>query len=109
MTDLRELESAELKGLEQAPLSMEVSRREYWSGCHALLQGIFLIEGSNLCLLHCRWILYPLSHRGSPGGLGPWRMSGSPAQGAGQVLCPSGRLCLASAVACKGLEVQAFA
>ena len=29
-----------------------------------LLQGIFLTQGSNLCLLyllHCRWILYPLS------------------------------------------------
>ena len=32
-----------------------------------LLQGIFLIQGSNLhflCLLHCRWILYLLSHWG---------------------------------------------
>ena len=38
-------------------------------GCHALLQGIFLTQGSNLCLLwllHCWWILYPVSHRGSP-------------------------------------------
>ena len=38
-------------------------------GCHALLQGIFLTQGSNshlLCLLYCRWILYPLSHWGSP-------------------------------------------
>ena len=38
-------------------------------GCHFLLQGIFLIEGSNLChlyLLYCRQILYPLSHWGSP-------------------------------------------
>ena len=35
-------------------------------GCHALLQGIFLTQGSNLGLLHCRWILYQLSHRGSP-------------------------------------------
>ena len=32
-------------------------------GCHFLLQGIFLMQGSNLCLLHCRWILYPLSHQ----------------------------------------------
>ena len=23
-------------------------------GCHALLQGIFLTQGLNLCLLHCR-------------------------------------------------------
>ena len=38
-------------------------------GCHALLQGIFPTLGSNLhflCLLHCRWTLYLLSHRGSP-------------------------------------------
>ena len=35
-------------------------------GCHALLQGIFLSQGSNLCLLHCRWILLLLSHQGSP-------------------------------------------
>ena len=27
-------------------------------GCHFLLQGIFLIQGSNLCLLHCRQTLY---------------------------------------------------
>ena len=33
-------------------------------GCHALLQGIFLTQGSNLGLLHCRQILYHLSHRG---------------------------------------------
>ena len=35
-------------------------------GCHALLQGIFLTPGSNPTLLHCRWILYHLSHQGSP-------------------------------------------
>ena len=28
-----------------------------------LLQGIFLTQGSNLGLLHCRQILYQLSHR----------------------------------------------
>ena len=27
-------------------------------GCHALLQGIFLTQGSKPCLLHWRWILY---------------------------------------------------
>ena len=27
-------------------------------GCHSLLQGIFLIQGLNLGLLHCRQILY---------------------------------------------------
>ena len=35
-------------------------------GCHALLQGIFLTQGSNPDLLHCRQILYHLSHQGSP-------------------------------------------
>ena len=33
--------------------------------CHALLQEIFPIQGSNLCLRHCRRSLYPLSHLGS--------------------------------------------
>ena len=38
-------------------------------GCHFLLQGIFLIQGSNphlLCLLHCRQNFYLLGHGGSP-------------------------------------------
>ena len=39
----------------QAPLSMRFSR-----------QGIFQIQESNPCLLHCRQILYHLSHQGSP-------------------------------------------
>ena len=42
-------------------------------GCHALLQGIFLIQGLNphlLCLLHCRQVLYPLNHLGSPQKVG---------------------------------------
>ena len=35
-------------------------------GCHALLQGNFPTQGSNPGVLHCRWILYHLSHQGSP-------------------------------------------
>ena len=35
-------------------------------GCHALLHGIFPTQGSNPGLLHCRQILYQLSHKGSP-------------------------------------------
>ena len=31
-----------------------------------LLQGIFPTQGANPGLLHCRWILYQLSHEGSP-------------------------------------------
>ena len=34
-------------------------------GCHFLLQGIFLIQGSNSGLLHCRQILYHLNHQES--------------------------------------------
>jgi len=34
--------------------------------CHALLEGIFPTQGSNPSLPHCRWILYHLSHQGSP-------------------------------------------
>ena len=34
-------------------------------GCHSLLQGIFLTQGLNLGLPHCRKSLYPLNHQGS--------------------------------------------
>ena len=30
--------------------------------CHPLLQGIFPTQGWNLGFLHCRQLLYPLSH-----------------------------------------------
>ena len=49
---------------------MGFSTQEYWGvGCHFLLQGILLTQGSNpclLCLLHYRWIPNPLSHRVNP-------------------------------------------
>ena len=35
-------------------------------GCRALLQRIFTTQGSNPGLPHCKWILYRLSHQGSP-------------------------------------------
>ena len=35
-------------------------------GCHTILQGIFPTQGLNTGLPHCRWILYQLSHKGSP-------------------------------------------
>ena len=35
----------------QVPLSIGFSRQEYWSGLHAPLEGIFLTQGSNSCLL----------------------------------------------------------
>ena len=51
---------------QQAPLPMEFSRQEYWSGLHFLLLGIFPTKGLNPGLLHCRQTLYHLSHQGSP-------------------------------------------
>ena len=35
-------------------------------GSLSLLQGIFPTQGSNPGLPHCTWILYQLSHKGSP-------------------------------------------
>jgi len=35
-------------------------------GSHSLLQGVFPTQGSNPSLLHCRRILYQLSHHGNP-------------------------------------------
>ena len=53
----------------QGPLSMGFSRQEYWSGFHALLQGIFLIQESNpslLCLLHWQSVSLPPTPLGKP-------------------------------------------
>ena len=36
-------------------------------GSRSFLQGIFPTRGSDPGLPHCRWILYQLSHQGSPG------------------------------------------
>ena len=42
--------------------------------CHALLQGIFPTQELNRGLLHCRQILYHLSHQGSSQWvLLPWK------------------------------------
>ena len=53
----------------QASLYMGFSRRESWSGLHALLHGIFLTQGSNprvLCLLHWQAGSLPLAPLGKP-------------------------------------------
>ena len=53
----------------QAPLSMGFSSKNSGVGCHALLQGIFLTQGSNpppLCLLHWQAGSLPLAPLGSP-------------------------------------------
>ena len=47
----------------QAPLSIEFPRQSTEVGCHLLLQGIFLTQGLNLCLLHHRQILYLWNHQ----------------------------------------------
>ena len=47
----------------QAPLSMEFSRQEYWSGLLFPSPRHLPHEGSNPSLLHCRQILYHLSHQ----------------------------------------------
>ena len=45
---------------------MEFSRPEYWRGWPFLSPGDLPSQGSNPGLLHCRQILYQLSHKGSP-------------------------------------------
>ena len=58
-------------------LSLNLAIRSSWSepqsapglvfvgvGSHSLFQGIFLTQGSNPGLLHCRQSLYHLSHQG---------------------------------------------
>ena len=52
----------------QAPLYMGFPAKNTRVGCHVLLQGIFPTQGWNPCLLHCRWILYRLSHQASSYG-----------------------------------------
>ena len=49
----------------QASPSMRFSKQEYWSWLPFPSPGIFLTQGSNLGLPHCRQILYCLSHQGS--------------------------------------------
>ena len=53
-----------------APLTMGFSGKNTREGCrHFLLQGIFLTQESNsclLCLLHCRCILLPTEPLGKP-------------------------------------------
>ena len=46
--------------------SMEFSRLEYWSGSLSLLLELVPTQGLNPGVPHCRWILYHLSHQGSP-------------------------------------------
>ena len=48
-------------GTHQAPLSIDFPGKNIRAGCHLILQGIFLTQGSNPHLLHSsigRWIRY---------------------------------------------------
>ena len=49
----------------QAPLSLEFSRQEHWSGVPFPSLGDLPHPRWNLGLLHCRQTLYQLSHQGS--------------------------------------------
>ena len=65
--------SLRLHGLQPARLlcPWNFSTKNTGVGCHALLQGIFLTQGLNSSvrhLLHCRQVLYWLSHCGSQEG-----------------------------------------
>ena len=55
-----------LDGSPPGPLSWNSPGKNTGVGCHSLLQGIFPTQVSNPGLLHCRQILYHLSHQGSP-------------------------------------------
>ena len=48
----------------QVPLPMGFSGKNTKGSCHSLLQGILPTRGLTLGLLHCRQILYCLSHHG---------------------------------------------
>ena len=48
------------------PSSMDFPGKSNGVGCHFLLQRIFLTQGSNPGLLHCRQMFYLLSHKRSP-------------------------------------------
>ena len=50
---------------------MRLPDRNTGVGCRFLLREIFLTQGLNLGLLHCRQTLYPLSHQGSWWTQGP--------------------------------------
>ena len=66
----------ELDMAERLSLSLSLGPMDYspWNspgqdtgvGSLSLLQGIFPSQGLNPGLTHCRWILYQLSHKGSP-------------------------------------------
>ena len=66
-------------------------------GSPSLLQGIFPFQGSNLGLLHYRWILYQVSHQGNHAGRGWYfknKTNKDPAQGPCCCCCLVSKSCL---------------
>ena len=58
----------------QAPLSMEFSKQEYWSGLPFATLGIFPTQGLKTCLLHLlNWQAGSLPT--APPGKGSWILS----------------------------------
>ena len=45
--------------------SQDFSGKNIGAGCHSPLQGTFLTQGQNPCILHGKWVLSPLSHQES--------------------------------------------
>ena len=44
-------------------------------GCHFLLQGLFLTQGSSLHILHWQADSLPLNHQGSPSAMINWGLA----------------------------------
>ena len=65
----------------QAPLSMELSRQEYWSGLPFPSQGDLPNSGIEPGLPHCRQILYHLSHQEGPTSSSEAILSGATKEG----------------------------
>ena len=49
----------------QSPLSMGVSRQEYWGGLPLPAPRDLPYSGIEPLSLHCRWVLFQLNHQGS--------------------------------------------
>ena len=50
----------------QPPLPWNSPGKDIGVGCHAFFQEIFPTQEYNPGLLHCKWVLYRLSHQGNP-------------------------------------------
>ena len=60
------LQYCKVISLQLIKINEKKKKKNIGMDCYSLLQGIFPTQESNLSLLHCRQILYRLSHQGSP-------------------------------------------